>query len=238
MTNAVRPSGHTSVMQQRHHAPPDELDFFPTPPWSVRAFLKVLEGFEPALASGIAWEPACGAGHMAAVLKERFGAVCASDIFAHPWLAPDHLRIARRPGRVDFLGEIENPPPADWIITNPPFQTALDFALRGLALANRGVALLVRTSWVEGADRFERLFRPHPPTAVVQYCERVAMTRGRWEPNASTATSYCWVVWVKGESGPTQFRWIPPGSKKRFSRPEDLVFAAEGAAPLLEGLPE
>lgn len=236
MTNAVRPSGHTSVMQQRHHAPPDELDFFPTPPWATRAFLQVLQAFDPLLSVRNVWEPACGAGHMAAVLAEDAGQVVASDVFDHGW----------RPGtgprgniqgvfKIDFLGPQIEGENVDWVVTNPPFKTAVDFALKGLEIAQAGVALLVRTSWLEGGDRFDRLFRPHPPAAIVQYCERVAMTRGRWEPDASTATSYCWVVWVKGETGPTQFRWIPPGSRKRFSRPEDLVFAAKADAPLFDG---
>jgi hypothetical protein len=46
-------------------------------------------------------------------------------------------------------------PPAcgiDWVITDPPFNLALDFALRGLELSREGVALLVRSVWLEGAS--------------------------------------------------------------------------------------
>jgi hypothetical protein len=223
-------------MQQRHHAPPNELDFFPTPPWSTRAFLKVLEALDPRLAERAVWEPACGSGHMAAVLAEKFGTVIATDVFAHPWLAPCVPHLLRPVETSDFLAvDPTDCFPADWIVTNPPFKTAVEFALLALKAAKVGVALLVRTSWLEGADRFDRLFRPHPPTAVVQYVERVPMTRGRWDPDASTATSYCWVVWVKSDATPTQFRWIPGGSRKRFSFAEDLVFAAKGDAPLFDG---
>ena len=69
LTMAPTAKGFTAVMAQRRE-PPDALDYFPTPPWATRAlFRHVL----PALgieAIGRVWEPACGEGHMAAVIAE------------------------------------------------------------------------------------------------------------------------------------------------------------------------
>ena len=71
--------GFTAVMAQRRD-PPDALDYFPTPLWSTRAlFRHVLPvvGFD---AIGSVSEPACGEGHMAAVIAEfAHGPVTASD---------------------------------------------------------------------------------------------------------------------------------------------------------------
>lgn len=231
MTGASLPRGARSVMQSRHAAPPDELDFFPTPPWATRAFLDRLRADVPPSASAL--EPAAGEGHMAWVLAEWFAEVRACDVFAHDWLAPTRAALTHE-GVRDFLASDHEAESVDWVITNPPFKTAIAFAREALRVARVGVALLVRTSWLEGAERHDLLFVPHPPTVVLQYAERVPMARGRWDPKGSTATSYCWVVWFRGWVGPTGFGWIAPGSRARFSRPEDRVFAAAGPAPLLE----
>ena len=80
MTMAPSAKGLTAVMARRRE-PPDALDYFPTPPWATRAmFRHVL----PALgieATGHVWKPACGEGHMAAVIAEFTPTVIASDIF-------------------------------------------------------------------------------------------------------------------------------------------------------------
>src|ERR1700738_1756283 len=126
MTPRSRPlvaRGSTAVMAQRRE-PPDALDYFPTPPWATRAlFRHVLPALD---VDGICsvWEPACGEGHMSAVIEEFAGSyVVASDVFDYGF--------GQVP--VDF---IHNEPLCrpDWVITNPPFTLACEFALRALGL--------------------------------------------------------------------------------------------------------
>ena len=141
--------GLTAVMARRRE-PPDALDYFPTPPWATRAlFRHVL----PALgieATGHVWEPACGEGHMAAVIAESArGTVLASDIYAYGYGTAPH----------DFLYDDPLTTP-DWIITNPPFSIACEFTLRALQLASSGVAMLVRTQWIEGIGRYAATLFP------------------------------------------------------------------------------
>jgi hypothetical protein len=197
-----------AVMAQRFEAK-DSLDDFPTPPWATRALLEhviVSKNFP----HHSAWEPACGEGHMAKVLKEYFGQLDASDIFPYGYgevmdfLAPHAVRDT------------------DWIITNPPFRLAERFALKALSLANTGVALLVRTVFIESVGRHERLFSRFKPAFVAQFTERVAMVKGRLDPKASTATGYAWVVWLKCPTSKTQLIWIPP-CRKRLERPTDYL---------------
>lgn len=83
---------------------------------------------------------------------------------------------------------------------NPPFSLALEFAERALAEARRGVAMLVRTGWIETAERY-RLFCRHEPTLVAVFAERVPMVEFRWDPEASSATSYAWFVWERDSEG-------------------------------------
>ena len=130
----------TAVMAQRRD-PPDALDYFPTPPWATRALFKhVLPAIDVKVIRS-AWEPACGEGHMAAVLEESVTeVVVASDIWDYGFGQDDH-----------FLhdGPLIRP---EWIITNPPFVAACEFTLRALDLASEGVAILVRTQWIEESD--------------------------------------------------------------------------------------
>lgn len=201
-----------AVMAQRSE-PHDSLDFFPTPPWATRALCEFLATCDAELSSMTVWEPACGEGHMARPLAEYFGKVLASDVHQY---SPATLLC-------DFLfpGEpcVER---CDWIITNPPFRLGMQFALTAIDRANRGVALLVRTAFLEGADRHSSLFSKHPPVAILQFCERVPMVKGRYDPTASTATSYCWIIWLKRRSPnvPTLFGWIAP-CRSKLERPGD-----------------
>ena len=61
----------------------------------------------------------------------------------------------------------------DWVITNPPFRLAEDFAHRSLVVARQGVAVLVRTVFIESVGRYRGLFEKTPPTI----CARVYRAR-------------------------------------------------------------
>ncbi len=193
--------------------PDDSLDYFPTPPWATRA---LAEYVMPQLGLigcpfNHVWEPACGEGHMAEVLHEytRSG-VYATDVHDYGY------------GRtLDFLhGNHDEFPVFDWIVTNPPFAPATDFILRALDLAQVGVAMFVRVQLLETIERYERIFKPHPPTLIAFFAERVNLCKGRWEPDGSTATAYCWLVWIKGEAPKPPF-WIPPGCRETLTKPDD-----------------
>jgi hypothetical protein len=215
--------GRASVMAQRRE-PPNSLDFFPTPPWATRALMRhvlpaVLNGFHVCSA----WDPACGEGHMAEVLREDVAIVKASDVFDY----------GRGYAVADFLDEgTVMIPGVDLIATNPPFNVAIDFVERALA-QTPVVAMLLRLVWLEGEDRYERLFRDRPPAVFAPSVERVAMLRGRWEPAASSATAYAWFVWVQ-DVVPRAPLWIPPGRKRALTLPSDAArFAHLAPAPLL-----
>lgn len=208
----------TAVMARRVE-PADSLDFFPTPPWATRALCEhVLPRFEdPDRHTGLfplmAADPACGEGHMALALREYFPMVGASDIFDYGF-----------GGVTDFLHPDTSLAPRDWIITNPPFNLGPDFVLAALDIARRGVAMLVRTAFLEGEGRFAKLYRRTPPHVIGQYIERVPMHRGRWVIDGKSATSYCWLVWHKPSPRPTDpaFAWIPK-SRRALSKPDDWL---------------
>ena len=205
-----------AVMAQRAE-PHDSLDDFPTPPWATRALMKhVMRDLIPThwLPDLRAWEPACNRGLMALPLREYFGDVVTSDV--HDYGLAGAMRH-------DFL--VPYKPDAlygktvHWIISNPPFRLAERFIDTASKIACHGFAFLVRTSFLKGVGRYENLFSKNPPSVVAQFSERVPMVKGRYDPAASTATSYCWLVWRKHQIG-TRLMWIPP-CRRELERESD-----------------
>lgn len=230
----------SAVMQQRSEAH-DSLDDFPTPPWATRALCEWLQEPEdrgsliPVVAPTTwcmsAREPAANRGHMVRPLNEYFGRVDASDIHDYGVGFP----------QADYLfGPL--PSTVDWTITNPPFRLAEQFVDRAICASEQGVAMFVRSAFLEGQERYNRLFSRTPPTDVLQFTERVVIHKGRLpNPNVkepvlneetgeivmkkpTTATSYCWVVWRKGliERTYARLHWIAP-CRARLERPEDYT---------------
>ena len=188
-----------AVMAQRTEDR-DSLDDFPTPPWATRALIEHVIGTE--LKHLTCLEPACWAGHMARPLIEYFGSVEASDITFYNFGAV-----------ADFL--LSNSDEQwDWIITNPPFRLAEHFIAHALTKARIGVAVLVRTTFIESVGRYNRLFSVKPPAVFAQFVERVPMVKGRLDKSASTATGYCWLVWRQNNNDAPNLVWIPPCRKK------------------------
>ena len=171
-----------AVMAQRTEGK-QSLDDFPTPLWATSALIEEVWAGQ---SSARRVSPACGRGHMAVALGEYFGEVTASDIFEYGFGSVADFQKAKH-AEGSF----------DWVITNPPFRLAEDFITRSLSIARVGVAMLVRTVFIESVGRYERLFKPIPPAKVAQFTERVPMVKGRMDKKASTATGYAWVVWEK-----------------------------------------
>jgi hypothetical protein len=48
----------------------------------------------------------------------------------------------------------------------------------------------------------------------------VPLVKGRLDANATTATSYAWLVWERGSNGLPQLMWIPP-CRRRLERAGD-----------------
>jgi hypothetical protein len=205
-----------AVMAQRTEDK-KSLDDFPTPPWATRALIEhILSEHRPMLSSLTCLEPACGAGHMAKVLKEYFRAVRASDIHDYGY------------GMVsDFLAYPYEANAWDWVITNPPFRLGEQFVLRSLNVARKGVAILARTVFLESVGRYEAIFRNFPPTKFAQFTERVPMVKGRLDKKATTATGYAWLVWEKGNTSPQRLVWVPP-CRRSLERDKDYDLPSGG----------
>ncbi len=217
--------GMSHAVVARRHEPQNSLDDFPTPPWATRALMEHVikpSEFGHGIQRSSVWEPACGRGYMSRPLGEYFLSVLSTDIADYGWRGQH--------GTCDYTSGKFEPANIEWVITNPPFKRAHDFINHGHR-TRKAVAVLVRTSFVEGVRRFRQLYERNPPDIIGQFSERVPMVKGRVDKNASTATAYCWLVWGRnGSSGDngsrTKFVWIPP-CRKDLERKEDYQTSSE-----------
>ena len=197
-----------AVMASRVEAH-DSLDHFPTPPWATRALCEWLKKTCGPIDHDTCWEPACAEGHMSRALAEYFGEVYSSDVYDYGF------------GKVeDFLFPTERI--VDFAVTNPPFRLAAQFVVKMQAVSRIGAAILVRTAFLESADRYVNLFGLMPPSEILQFVERVPMLKGRLDRAGSTATAYCWLLWRQDAEAThgTRFHWIAP-CRRRLERDED-----------------
>lgn len=205
------PTQNYAVASKRVEAK-DSLDDFPTPPWATRALIEHVIGVDR-VKNQSAWEPAANRGYMARPLNEYFASVAESDIHDYGYCSV-----------TDFLNAYGMRGYFNWIITNPPFNKAQQFIERAQQTATDGVAMLVRTSFLEGVMRYNTMFLHNPPDIVAQFSERVPMIKGRIDQKASTATSYCWLVWYIDDlhdiEKKTILTWIPP-CRKQLEREGD-----------------
>ena len=180
-------------------------DFYPTPEWVTRALLD-REEF-----SGKIWEPACGDGAMARVLRSTKCAVVASDLYDHGY---------GRSG-VDFLRTRRTVPN---IVTNPPYHLSEDFVHAALRQATRKVALILRLAFLESGGRYQTIFSTRPPARVHVFSPRVTFYPKHATRRGSGTTAYAWFVWECPRPRPrprpsrTELLWIGPQARPGLGR--------------------
>lgn len=176
----------------------DGPDFFPTPAWATHALMQV-EEFD-----GEVWEPACGNGAMAEVIRSYGLPVIASDLYDRGYGTPG----------VDFTKSIiattQN------IITNPPFHSAESFVHAGLRTACHKVALLLRLAFLESAERQRSIFTNLSPSRVWCFSERITFYPAGAERAGSGTMAYAWFVWEKPLQKITELKWLPLGMKAKY----------------------
>jgi hypothetical protein len=182
----------------------DGDDFYPTPAWATHA-LMLNEKFE-----GSIWEPACGDGEMAEVIKLYTPGqnIFCTDLYDHGYGAAGTEFISSA-SRKDI--QINN------IITNPPYNIANDFVAKALEVADKKVAMLLRLAYLEGQERYDTLYSVTPPTRVWVFSERITFYKKGATKKGSGTTAYGWFVWDKEDSSKkTELKWLPPIYKKRI----------------------
>jgi hypothetical protein len=171
-------------------------EYYPTPPEATRALLSV-ETFE-----GSIWEPACGEGAIASVLKDAGHTVVATDLVEYGYGI----------GKTDFLKELR--PRARHIVTNPPYGSGLAdaFITKSLEFAQQTggtVAMLLNLASLAHRTR-TTWWREHPPAKLYAIDDIVCWPAHRYGPAPQHFTKhrYFWAVWKPDHKGPSAFWWL------------------------------
>lgn len=172
-------SNHTDKQRESH-------DYYATEPKALELLLDI-EKFDSTV-----WECACGAGHLAEVLKNRGYKVISTDLMYRGYGDPESL---------DFLSETLEGFDGD-IITNPPYKYAKEFVERALDSVKQGhkVAMFLKIQFLEGKTR-RKLFDENPPKTVYVSSSRLLCAKNaefeKMRAGGGSALAHAWFIWEK-----------------------------------------
>lgn len=139
-------------------------DFYATDPEAIDGLAKMID------IPHVVLEPACGMGHLSKRLEELGHKVYSYD------------KVDRGYGKVqDFFFVESLPEDCSCIITNPPYRQHLEFILKALELLPDGglCCMFSKTIYLEGVDRYEKLYRNYPPPQHFTVCKACKMREER-----------------------------------------------------------
>lgn len=145
------------------------------------------------------WECACGEGHLSKKL----------EALGHNVKSTDLVDRGFGIGGVDFLMQDEI---FDGdIITNPPFNQALEFVEHALTLVNEGskVYMFLKLCFLEGQKRRKLFDKKQLKTVYVSSKRMSCANNGEFKKyKASSAIAYAWFEFQKGFNGDPIIKWI------------------------------
>lgn len=169
-------------------------DFYPTPQYATSDLLNK-EDF-----IGSCWEPACGKGDISKILIGRGLETISSDLNDYGY------GITGR----DFLNPFfEEQSAVENIITNPPFRYALEFVEQSKKLANKKIAMFLKTTFLEGIKRKEMfLDKEFPIKCMYQFSKRVSFGKEEGTHDGGGMMAFAWFVWDRDYKGRPFIDWI------------------------------
>lgn len=186
-----------------------ENDYYATHPKDVRAFLAALKRDNIHLSHRL-WECAAGEKHIAQVLEDAGHYVLSTDLIVRAPEVLQHDFISALFMSPEVRRELDHPKRFNGdIITNPPYAIFDEFYRAALNRIHFGSKLffLLPVRYLEGKQRYRNIFSQHPPRYIYQYVYRIKIGKnGVFDGGGAVA--YCWIVFEKGYTGDTIFRWI------------------------------
>ena len=170
-------------------------DFYVTPAWGTRALLRY-ECFK-----GEILEPCCGNGAISKVLESAGHKVASMDLIDRGY--------GEKKDVFDILKQYDN------VVTNPPYNIAEGVLKKCLDISKRKTCLLLRSAFLEGAGRYERIYKETPPSRVLIFSKRLSIFPSNSIKTGGGTTSYAWFIWEKEFVGDTVILWIDPSISYR-----------------------
>jgi hypothetical protein len=180
----------------------ESRDHYPTPRWATLALLRHSGRWFPP-GESMFLDPACGEGAILQAIEDEVPNASTRGIELDEGRVKDAERRRLEVVQGDGLDrELWGSP--DWIIGNPPYSLALEFAFKAAEWAkeepHRTAALLLRLSFLEPASGRAVLFQRHRPDVFI--LPRRPLFDGRGTDNITSAW-FCW-------PGTGHLDWLPP----------------------------
>ena len=174
-------------------------DYYATDPIAAKLLIKI----EPINKSIPIWECSSGEDHLANVFRDEGYTVRTSDI----------IKRTETTEVLNFLSDDNNKQWNGYIITNPPYNKAVEFVDKAMSLIPDGmkVIMFLKVLFLEGKKRAE-LFKKYPPKTVWVSSTRIMCAKnGDFETmiaGGGSAVAYAWFVFEKGYHGDTIIKWF------------------------------
>lgn len=170
--------GQMSTHDDGHRA---DLDFYETPRWAVSSLLY----HHPAIADSRVLEPCSGRGAIADALKQAGCDLLTNDLddaqpsMLHYDATNETFWEVMKSIGVQY----------DWVVTNPPFDCAFDLLKHALKHTRRGVAVLLRKTFLEPTLERGPWLAEHPPTRIL------GLPRIKFRGKGTDSVSCDWMIW-------------------------------------------
>src|ERR1700677_3988131 len=159
-----------------------KLDAYYTPDHATQALLRHVK------VEGKVLEPCNGEGAITSILlpEDTVKNVITNDIDTSK--AADHHMDARGHLLYDLEGN------ADWIVTNPPFNCAIEILSSIWSKSSSSIAMLLRLSFLEPTKDRKEFLQTNPPDLLI-VLPRISFTGDGKTDSCTTA----WFVWYRGD---------------------------------------
>lgn len=191
-------------------------DFYPTPEFGTQELLRYVPHI-----SGVISECCVGDGAIARVIDGGDRVVYGSDI--DPQMNCSFCGDATRQDFWEGMRDLMPEERIDWVVTNPPFNVAAQIVPLAYEFADKGIAMLLRLSFLEPVEDRGAWLNENPPTKLI------VLPRISFTGNGKTDSVTCaWMVW---EKAPFAEKQIIVAENPKFAaralqqKPEQVLFA-------------
>jgi len=168
-----------------------KYDYYVTPQKDIEVFLKAFTKDCGNVFTGKTILDPCAGGD---AKHEMSYPTVIRKMFNQHTITADIRKDSRASVKIDYLNHVYNGK-ADVIITNPPFNKALEFIKKSLQHSRGYVIMLLRLSFLESKTRFD-FFQNNMPTYIYVHHKRISFT----DDGKTDSAAYAHFVWEKGKN--------------------------------------
>jgi hypothetical protein len=169
-----------------------KYDYYVTPQEDVRAFIEAFtEDHGDVFTGRLILDPCAGGDED----HEMTYPVVIEDMFNQDTVTMDIREDSKADLKEDFLDYDFGDLRPDVVITNPPFNRAMEFIEKSIGCSDKYVIMLLRLSFLESKKRYD-FFQDNMPTHIYVHHKRISFT----DDGKTDSAAYAHFVWQIGNN--------------------------------------